>query len=389
MNLFGNIIGLKTFIEFALAVIFTPASVCLVYFSKPLKDSKREEDRLFRKLCFSALFYSLFTILKYCHKIFKFFPFYMLPAHLILYIPDIVLLYMVFLWVLFVDAATGYGEKKLKKRCRVFYIHLFLMTLMIFTGYFLLLKVQETFVLTGSYSGEADSNFVIWMYVYYVIALSIIISYLISAFSTVHRFHKEKTVPLFLRLDVFIIPWIIAIIIQHLPGNLLLDIPCAVISLFLTYLSMRRRYRYMDLETGFYKEEFLRFFEEFEEKKNIGEGCAVYFYSGKDGALLSEAISENKPENCIAIHMNDGGFILIGGMFVDSAVSYNIRIIEEALKEKDKDAEVSSRFWLKPKEESGKEFSSRVLGAISRKEKGDRDPVYSRISQSEKEDRQV
>ncbi len=382
MDIFGSYNGFKTFIEFLLAVIFTPASVCLVFFSKPLKDSKREEDRYFRKLCFSVLLYSLSTLLKYCHKILKFFPFYMLPAHLILYLPDIILLYMVFLWTVFVDAATGNGNKKLKKRYGMFYLHLSFMTVMISVGYYLLLQVQKTFELTGSYSGEADSNFVIWQYVYYVTALSIIISYLISAFLTVPRFHKERKVPLFLRLDVFIIPWIAAIVIQNLPGNFMLDIPCAVISLLLTYLSMRRRYRYMDLETGFYNEDFLEFFESFARKKNIEEGCAVYLYSGKDGALLSEAISENIPENFIAVHMNDGGFILLGEMFVDSAVSYNIRIIEEAFRAKGEGADVLSRFWLKPWEESGTEFVNRVLSAINRNEKGDRDPVYSRRGQS-------
>ncbi|MCR4589682.1 MAG: hypothetical protein K5668_02585 [Lachnospiraceae bacterium] len=54
----------------------------------------------------------------------------------------------------------------------------------------------------------------------------------LAAYRIVHYHNTERKQPLFLRLDVFIIPWIIAFIVQNIPGlYLVIDVPCAAISL--------------------------------------------------------------------------------------------------------------------------------------------------------------
>ena len=356
----------KFAIEICLAVITSLGVLGLLFYSKPLKLSKHPEDKMFRRLCWILLVYAVFGMLQDYQIFYKAIPYYMLPAHLLRYLPDFILLFLSMQWLVFVDLAVTHSPEGVKRRCRFVWVPLAIMVISLALGYSLLLNVHAGIQASGAIPELEDRYYTTWSWINYGIAMFIYIAYFLSAFRIVHYHNTERKQPLFLRLDVFIIPWVIALIVQNIPGiYLVIDVPCAAISLLLTYHSMRNRYRYMDYETELYNEEFLDFFESFAKKLNYSGGCAIAFTVSGDAKKFADVLMQYKPERSMAVRMKDGRFIILANLNNKSAVKCFIDLIKEAVKETDPEIEISTFNWFQERKESPESFAKRVLDSVA------------------------
>ncbi len=359
-----DFINTKYIIEFCLAAVSSLGILSLLFLSRPLKESRHPEDRMFRRLCWTLLIYVLTYVLQYWQRIYKPLPYYSIFAHLALYLSDFVMLFLCMQWLIFVDLAVNRSPEGARRRYRFVWVPLLVMVLLLAVGYALLLNVHAGTLETGSVPVLADKQYMTWSWIYYYVVLFIFIAYLLSAYRIVRFYHSERKEPLFLRLDVFIIPWIIAFIVQNIPGfYLVIDVPCAAISLFLTYFSMRNRYRYMDYDTEMYNEDFLSYFENYAEKSGLTGGCAMSFTTSWDPKKFADNLMQYKPERSLSIRMKDGRFIIIASMNKRSAVKCFMDLIIETAKNADSDAEIKTENWFREKDESCHGFAERVLYA--------------------------
>ena len=137
---------------------------------------------------------------------------------------------------------------------------------------------------------------------------------------------KETEQPLILRLDFFVIPWIICFFNDLIPMPPL-DGFFSSLALILTWIVVSRRYKYLDQETGFYTEEFLSELDAYADRSRSKGGSVIIFETEKDENELAESIRASKPANSSVIKINKGRFLLISRVNEIKSLNYLIRIV--------------------------------------------------------------
>ena len=346
------------------AVLAGLASIGVLVFlalCKPLRKSKRLEDRIFKVLCLAVFAQGVLSVVSALERGLIFIPYQNFFGYALMFLPDLVFVLVVLIWLMFVDAAVNKSPDCIKRRFKYAHYPYIVMGGLLLLGYSLTWKVYDEMDTLGEASEFTMMFFRIWRESYYYIALAIIIVYLIAAFRTVHYYQREFKQPLFLRLDVFIIPWIVAFIVQNVPPYLVIDIPCALISLILTYYSMRSRYYYIDDETDFYKEEYIPFLQKTAEMHHFKIDCGMACISCSDIEKGAEILHMNVPDKCIVIRMDVDCFLMLAQIKQETAFKLFDRNLKETADHYFPGVEISSSFWPQQENETLSELSRRAI----------------------------
>ncbi len=190
-------------------------------------------------------------------------------------------------------------------------------------------------------------------------------AYMIYAYMIVRTYHKEMKQPLFMRLDVFVVPWVLGVIIDRLVG-VRITILFSSIALLLTFFSIRNRYRYLYPGTEFYGESFIPYLEKYLVKKNIEGGNVIFFNSKDNTQALGKILWQYRIPKSIVIRMNNGGYAMIADVKNNNGIDLCCNLISDAAQQ-DKGIVVETDKWMRNSGESVKEFTHRVLGEISKR----------------------
>ena len=185
-------------------------------------------------------------------------------------------------------------------------------------------------------------------------------AYMFYAHNVMYTYQKEMEQPVFLRLDVFIIPWFAAFVIDVL--FLISVYPLAhALALLFTYLAMRNRYRYLDRKTGFYNRASMDFLAAHMDRTGYGKGAAILFQteSGKEEA--PKLLSSYKPEKSILLQLEEGEFLLFSDITNRPALKLLSDTVEMAAAQMSPPVEMKTRFWLRNRDEDTDSFIKRVL----------------------------
>jgi hypothetical protein len=337
----------------------------LMFFSGPLKTSRRMTDRLFRQLCVILIIYGFASALKYMHQLKNLVPFYNPLAHIILYLPDMILLFYMLQWLVFCDYSVEHSLDSIKRRYRFALIPYLVYTVLLVAGFVILQYVHKAIEeQNDALYDTADRCYTIWSWTYYVIALGIIIMYLVGAFRIMRYYQKQKKEPVFLRMDLFIIPWIIELILQNIPGFfLVLDVPCAFITLILTYISLRNRYLYLDMETGFYNGSFLPYFEKYAEKKGLNKGYGAVLITTDDMNKTAGLIKLYKPDSAIVVEAEQGKILVLSDTRNKNAYRLFLDLLNDPSGKESHNTKIEGSFLLQEKDEPLDDFISRITSS--------------------------
>ncbi len=353
---------LKTTVEIFLAIFSMFGVAGLLFFSKPLKTSNRAEDKIFRQLIWTVLLYAILDLLRRLQKKFRIVPFDTLPAHIFLFLPDFIELLYVLLWLIFVDLSVNQSPDSIKRRYHFAVVPLVVLVVLQGIGYYFLHQLHNEIVYGGGMTVQSQNMYMNWNWFYYFVDLSIVILYMGYAWYILKFHQKESKKPIFLRLDVFIIPFVMSIISKFIPNIILqIDIPCAMLSVFLTYLSMRNRYKYMDLKTGFFKEKYLDYLIKYAVKHNYEDATVIAFGREEQPEEFIELLNKCKPDRSVVVQMEDKSLLLISDYQKESVVSFFIYVLKDEMQKKKEDFKIDIRYWLWQNEDALQDFANRVL----------------------------
>ncbi len=354
---------LKTMVEMFLAIFSMLGVGGLLYFSKPLKTSNRIEDKVFRRLIWTVLLYAVMDFLRRVQKSqFYILPFDTLPAHLVLYLPDLVELLYVLLWLIFVDLVVNKSPDSIKRRYHFAIIPLAVYLFLQGVGYFFLNRLHIELVTTGSMTTESQDLYMKWSYFYYFIGLIIVCLYMAYSFHILRHHFNENKEPVFIRLDVFILPFILGIASKFTPNfSLNIDIPCAMLSVFLTYLSMRNRYKYVDLETGFYREIYLDYLVKYAADHSYEDATIIAFGRQEQPKEFIELLNMCKPDKSIIIQMEDKSLMMVSDYQKESVISFFVYVLKDEMQKKKSDFQIDIRYWLWQNEGAIQDFIKKVM----------------------------
>ena len=320
----------------------------LVLFGRRFKDSKRVEDIMFRYLAVTALVYALLGVLRcYAFLNTRFFYETGILAFAIGFV-EVAYLFYALMWLLFIDASLYHSTDGLKRRYSPAVIPLVIITGLLLASAFLEGYINagdaDALKKTGMLMDILNLSSMIEVSRHFI-SFIVGAAYMLYACRLSQSYQKDIKQPVFLRLDVFFIPWFIGWIpclLMNIAAmlNLIFSIRiafrlpdisflCAAVSLILTYLSMRNRYRYLDYETGFYKQEFLDNITAFMEKRQVGVNCGVLIRVSGSRDGFAKILSDRKPERSTVILFSDDSFIL----FSDVRSSAAVKLLEQDLRE--------------------------------------------------------
>ncbi len=149
--------------------------------------------------------------------------------------------------------------------------------------------------------------------------------YIIIAIRLVHDYEKERREPRFLRLDVFIIPFVLGVLFRVFDG------PLVALGVILTYVVMKRRDKYIDTETGLFNAEYLDCISAYWDKKGITDTNAMILSAPGNGEKLAKILQDIRIADCFMIRRDEDRFVILTGKLRSSAVKMvEMTLLEEA-----------------------------------------------------------
>ena len=355
-----------------LILTFAGLIIIIVFFigNREKISGRRVVERTFRYLTLTAFIYAVLGVIKQIAVLKTGLLFKVGLMFFVYHIQDMAYLIYTLMWVIFVDAVLYRSSDGLRRRYGLTFIP-FAIMLVILIAAFVMERMQI------AYGG--DQNFLIGLItgilerVYFLIAFLVGAFCMIQAFRLARCYQKEVKQPVFLRLDVFIIPWIFGFLssLSYLLSLMLspagffripdLSVICAALSLVFTFISIKNRYRYMEQETGFYKEEYMDRIIKFMDRRHVVINSGIALRFSKDRDRMALLLSELKPDRSSVISLSDGVFLIFSDTRNGSAVQLLLKLIKTGACEEDPGAEVECVSLLRNTDESVIHFRDRLL----------------------------
>ncbi len=358
--------NIRLIIEGGLAAVTALSVLGILLFSEPLRRSRETEDKLLRRLMLAVLFFAAADLLREYQLSFGLVPPESVIGNMIYFLPDLIELVYVLFWLIFVDYTVCRSPESIQRRYR-FALVPFCVLIAAQIVYFILMKrVFDEYNLLGETTPQSMLLYDVWGWIYFLLDLIIAASYMFYAWHIIRVHQRESRLPLFLRLDVFIIPFVIGIITKNIPGlTLFLDVPCAMLSVLLTYLAVRRRYKYLDFETGFYNQAFLEFIGSYAKEHGYENGSVIEIDAPGHEKEFSKLFSGFKPEESLMVRMKEGVFLLISSVNSENTIKLFCDMLTEGINSQDPEIRLSFRHWIRGKGEDINSFSGRVMSEIN------------------------
>ena len=120
------------------------------------------------------------------------------------FIPDIVFVIFALSWLIFLDYLAGKSELRVKRFVRFSIVPILVMI----ACAFVVIHVQNT-------PGHDAKYYETVYFIYKIIRTVIVAAYMIVGYRIISDFHIRRMEPLFMRLDFFIVPWILGMIFVY------------------------------------------------------------------------------------------------------------------------------------------------------------------------------
>ena len=273
-----------------------------VLLNKNLRKHERTEDRYIFAECILMLCSLLLNILYnrswYIHQRWA--------DYLVFTMPTVVeLFYMLTImqWMVFVDYCLYRSRDHIRRR----YKHAVIPILIVEAA-----DAIQSFTAYGM-NGAMDTMLVFIGVLYYC-RFFVELLYIITAVRLVTIHEKESREPAFLRLDAFIIPFVLGCFFRYY------SVPLMVLGIILTYLAVIKRDRYLDPETGFFNRDYLDFLGRYRDRKKYDGGNGILIEAPGHREEMAALLNELKPADSDVFILDNDRFLLLSESLKDSAV---------------------------------------------------------------------
>ena len=267
------------------------------------------------------------------------------------FIPDIVFVIFALSWLIFLDYLANKSMHRVKRFIRFSLAPILLMSAWIFV----VIHVQNTPGLETKYFGST-------YFIYKIIRTVIVTAYMIVGYRIISDFHRRRMEPLFMRLDFFIVPWILGMIFVY-GLNLGTNTFFASIALLITYLAYKQRCKFVYRGTDAFQESFAPHFATYVEKLKLQGECAFLINAHGARDAFTEVLDQCRPEKSFLIQRDDGTYMLYT-MAKRKAV---LELLEQTFKDTGTahvpPVSLTISHHIKDKAESSREFITRVISA--------------------------
>ncbi len=222
-------------------------------------------------------------------------------------------------WMVFVDFCLYRSRDHIRRR----YKHALIPILAVEVA-----DALQSFVIYGM--GGETAPMLAFAYYMQFIKLFVELLYIITAVRLVTRYERESREPAFLRLDAFIIPFVLGCFFRYYSG------PLMVLGIILTYLAAIRRDRYLDPDTGLFNRDYLDFLGKYRDRKKYGGGNGILIEARGHGEDMAALLTELRPADSDVFILNKDRFLLLSESVKDSAVKMAVMTITEETKASEK-----------------------------------------------------
>ena len=191
-------------------------------------------------------------------------------------------------------------------------------------------------------------------YVIHVLVVAVEIAYILTAVVLVKRHGKERREPRFLRLEAFIIPFVIGVLIRFY------DAPMLGFGIIFTYAAMSRRDKYIDIKTDFYNSGFLDCISEYWDKNGYTDASAILAATPGHEDEMAGILSKIGIQDCYIIKLENGCFVLVSHKVGRSALQMTEGLLKDAAQETVPSFKVDTRAMNRTEGQTMKEFAGEI-----------------------------
>lgn len=203
-------------------------------------------------------------------------------------------------------------------------------------------------------------------YVLIILKRVVEFGYIFTAIHLVHDYEKDRREPRFLRLDVFIIPFIVVVVLRDFDG------PLIALGVILTYMATKRRDKYIDMETGLFNAEYLDCISAYWDQKGINDSNAIIVSAPGDGEKLTKILQNIKITDCFVIRMDEDSFVILSGKLRGSAIKMVEMTLTEESQQSDTPFVPKINSFKREKGQKAVEFAAQIKDALGGSGRGSR-----------------
>ena len=308
---------LYTTLPTVLSVISVVVLLLLILFNPDIRKRRRTEDRIM---------FNVFIVLVGLHLLrlsYQAYQYLSSEIDIGLFIfPGFIELFYAFtilIWLVFVDYCMFRSLEHIKRKFRfAWIIPLIILVSEICTNYIAFGVVFKYDDIESIFTAVKVVN------ILYISKCIIYMCFILTASHVVIKRSEESREPRFLRLGVFIIPFLLGTLFRAY------DASFVTLGIVLTYAVVKKRDRYIDNETGFYNRDYLDYLSVFRDKKKYLGGDGVIIAAPGNGEDMIEILKEFRPANSDIFILAEDRFLLLSETVRDVAVDTMKQTITEA-----------------------------------------------------------
>lgn len=226
-------------------------------------------------------------------------------TYIFIAIHEILFLCIILQWLISVDYSLYHSKDHIRRHLKQTLIPILIL---------LALVVLQSFIPYLIYNAYGRSWGLGSYDVLSVLEIIVQLGYAIAAIHMVRRFEKERREPQFLRLDAFMIPFLI--------GALFRPFGTAMVGMgvLFSYMTLIRRDRFIDIKTELYNRNFLSCISTYWDKKSYPDSCAMIITAPGNDESLGRIMKKLQFQDCFPIRMGESHYVLLTAEVRNSAM---------------------------------------------------------------------
>ncbi|MCR5746113.1 MAG: hypothetical protein K6G03_00210 [Lachnospiraceae bacterium] len=259
-------------------------------------------------------------------------------------VEEILFLIALVQWLVFVDYSLYRSEDHIKRRYKNAIIPVILV---------LIVDIIQSYYI--SIRGIENEREYLVMVILHFFKMAVALWYILNAVYLVVKHRKETREPRFLKIEVFIIPYVLSALFRWYDAALL------TLGIILTFVLILRRDTYLDKETGFYNRKYLDYRGKYRDRKHYKGGNGILIYAKGHGKEMAEVLKDVSPSDSQIFTLGKDYFLLISEALRSSAVNMAVKTITEAAQTSGEAFTPEIITAKRGKDESASEFAARLL----------------------------
>ena len=331
---------------FYLAV--SAAALMFILLNETVRRRVRVQDKLMFSECVLIICHNAVDIFRtfFADLIFMGTPVNAAVFYILLTLREVLFLLIVLYWMICADYSLYHSLDHIRRH----YVRAALPIAVVVVLEIIQTSVNEFFYVPGETRWIDTVNNIL-----FILRFLVELGYVIHAVLLVRRYERQMREPRFLRLDVFIIPFILGAVFHFFSGAL------TAVGALLSLVVMIRRDRFTDLKTGLFNRDYLTTLGSYWDRRGFADGSAIIISSLGNGAALAGILKDMRLQDSFPVMAEPDRYLIVTGEVRPSALEMAGKMISRSALRADPPFEVSINTALRGEGQSMREFCAALL----------------------------